>query len=63
MVGQDPPVYLRFSDKCKDKFNKDIYREYTASGKMLDFVVWPAIFLHENGPLLKKGVAQPISKK
>uniref|UniRef100_A0A8W8LCD9 Mitochondria-eating protein C-terminal domain-containing protein n=2 Tax=Magallana gigas TaxID=29159 RepID=A0A8W8LCD9_MAGGI len=63
MVGQDPPVFLRFSDKCKDKFNKDIYREYTASGKMLDFVVWPAIFLHENGPLLKKGVAQPISKK
>lgn len=63
MVGQDPPVYLRFSDKCKDKFNKDIYREYTTNGEVLDFVVWPAIFLHENGPLLKKGVAQPISKK
>ncbi|XP_065928046.1 early endosome antigen 1-like [Magallana gigas] len=63
MVGQDPPVYLRFSDKCEDKFNKDIYREYMASGKMLDFVVWPAIFLHENGPILQKGVAQPISKK
>lgn len=63
MVGQDPPVYLRFSDKCKEKFNKDVYREYTANGNVLDFVVWPAIFLHENGPLLKKGVAQPISKK
>ncbi|XP_065928057.1 uncharacterized protein MCAP_0864-like [Magallana gigas] len=63
MVGQDPPVYLRFSDKCKDKFNKHIYREYTTNGEVLDFVVWPAIFLHENGPLLKKGLAQPISKK
>lgn len=63
MVGQDPPVYLRFSDKSGDKFNKDVFREYTANGKVLDFVVWPAIFLHENGPLLKKGVAQPIAKK
>lgn len=56
MVGQDLLVYLRFLDKCKDKFNKDIYWEYMVSGKMLDFVVWFVIFFYENGFFFKKGV-------
>lgn len=60
MMRQDPPVYLKFSCKRGDTFNKNIYKYYSTTGKMLDFVVWPAMFLHENGPLLSKGYAQPI---
>lgn len=39
-------------------FNKESFNEYTKRGKYLDYIVWPDIFLHRNGPLLKKGVAQ-----
>ncbi|XP_062580976.1 uncharacterized protein LOC134242845 [Saccostrea cucullata] len=59
MVAQDPPVFLKTLDKKDNKFDKDLYREFTSSGKKMDHVVWPAILLHEGGPLLKKGVAQP----
>ncbi|XP_056011830.1 RB1-inducible coiled-coil protein 1-like isoform X2 [Ostrea edulis] len=59
MVAQDPPVCLKPSEKNDKKFDKEIYREFTSSGKKIDYVVWPALLLHEGGPLLNKGVAQP----
>lgn len=58
MVGKDPPMYLKISDKGSI-FNKEFYREFTEKGKNVNFTVWPAIFLYENGPLLKKGILQP----
>jgi hypothetical protein len=45
-------------DRQKCIFDKDSFKEYTCRGKYLDFVVWPALFLHKGGPLLNKGVAQ-----
>lgn len=42
----------------KRPFNRDVYKEYTKSGRYLDYVVWPVMFLHEGGPILMKGVAQ-----
>ncbi|XP_078323987.1 uncharacterized protein LOC111125351 isoform X2 [Crassostrea virginica] len=63
MVAQDPPVYIKPSGEPGSKFDKDFYREFLCSGKVLDYVVWPALLLHENGPLLHKGVAQPKAKK
>lgn len=42
----------------KGPFRKDVYKEYTKSGRYLDYVVWPVMFLHEGGPILVKGVAQ-----
>jgi hypothetical protein len=45
---------------CKEgeRFDKNIFKEYTKSGPTVDFVVWPALYLHENGPLVGKGVAE-----
>ena len=63
MVAQDPPVYIKPSEEPGSKFDKEYYREFLTSGKELDYVVWPALLLHENGPLLHKGVAQPKAKK
>ncbi|KAH3843303.1 uncharacterized protein LOC127878110 [Dreissena polymorpha] len=34
------------------------FKPYTASGTELDYVVWPAMLLHEGGPILLKGIAQ-----
>ena len=63
MVAQDPPVYIKPSEEPDSKFDKDYYREFLCSGQVLDYVVWPALLLHENGHLLQKGVAQPKAKK
>ena len=39
-------------------FNTDVYKYYLSTGKILDYVVWPAMYLYEGGPLIMKGVAE-----
>lgn len=58
MNVQDPPVFLDTSEPKQGAFDSDRFRTYTKSGKTFDFVVWPPLLLHSNGPLLCKGVAQ-----
>ena len=56
MVVQDPPLALSISSSSR--FDTQVFREYTKRGPDVDYVVWPALLLHEGGPLLCKGVAQ-----
>ncbi|CAG2190202.1 unnamed protein product [Mytilus edulis] len=58
MVVQDPEMYIADNLRHGMKFDKDHYREYTKSGPKVDYSVWPALYLHKNGPLMIKGVAQ-----
>ncbi|KAK3580457.1 hypothetical protein CHS0354_035499, partial [Potamilus streckersoni] len=69
MCAKDPPMYLDFGDwKQTDQFgdekpanmpfDKLKFVTYTKSGDYVDYVVWPAVYLYENGPLMRKGVAQ-----
>ena len=53
---QDPLLYL--SQKLSKTFDHEVYEVYTESGEYTSFVVWPALYHHEGGPLLQKGVAQ-----
>lgn len=56
----DPPIDYSFSPH-----NLDDYRGYTQNGDTVDFFfVWPAMYLHQYGPLLYQGVVQfkPTSK-
>lgn len=57
MVVQSPPLVLA-SCKKGDTFNKDMYKDYTKSGPTVQYAVWPALLLHEGGPVIGKGVAQ-----
>ncbi|KAJ8297824.1 hypothetical protein KUTeg_024355 [Tegillarca granosa] len=57
---QDPPVEMEL--KQVNKLNTEHYRAYTKSGQIIDFVVWPALMLHSEGPLMYKGVAQFCNK-
>lgn len=42
-------------------FDTEKFRKYSSSGEdKFDYLVWPAMLLHQGGPLLAKGVAQPI---
>lgn len=63
MVYKYPPFYLKPSEKRGSKINNDLYRPYTRDGEKVDYCVWPALFLHENGPLLCKGIVQAMAKK
>jgi hypothetical protein len=53
------PVALGLQD-VYDGMHLDtsVFKTYTKSGEFVDYIVWPPLYLHENGPLLCKGVAQ-----
>ncbi|XP_053400219.1 uncharacterized protein LOC128557204 [Mercenaria mercenaria] len=57
MVVQSPPMTLA---ECRtgEQLKKEAYKEYTKSGSVIDYVVWPALLLHQGGPVVGKGVAQ-----
>ncbi|XP_052793230.1 uncharacterized protein LOC128227070 isoform X1 [Mya arenaria] len=59
MAVQDPPVYVdKNIDKRGEILDTSIYRIYTISGKTIDYIVWPVLYLTEGGNILVKGVAQ-----
>ncbi|KAL3878223.1 hypothetical protein ACJMK2_030590 [Sinanodonta woodiana] len=60
MSIQDPPVVLVEVPTKGSRFDTNIYKHYINSGDTVDYVVWPALLLHKGGPLLTKGVAQPL---
>ena len=62
MRVQDPPMTLEWTVPSDSKFNTDVYRGYTKNGEQVEYVVWPAIYLHEDGPVVMKGVAQGINR-
>ncbi|KAK3100045.1 hypothetical protein FSP39_013878 [Pinctada imbricata] len=59
MSIQEKPVMLVFDAEKGRSFRTDLYRLYTKSGTKCDFLVWPAMLLHDKGPILQKGVIQP----
>ncbi|XP_060571879.1 uncharacterized protein LOC132730048 [Ruditapes philippinarum] len=59
MAIQDPPLYLTLENCKTDQiFDGNTFKEYIESGPYVEFVVWPAVFLEKDGPLLCKGVVQ-----
>ncbi|XP_060562949.1 uncharacterized protein LOC132722457 [Ruditapes philippinarum] len=62
MMVNDPPVAFAPLLAKGTHFNSDLYKPYTSSGTHVEYVVWPALLLHEGGPILAKGVAQGINK-
>lgn len=62
MSAQDPPVTLAdFTNVHGKPFDTSLYKYYTTTGKYMDYVVWPAVHLHEEGVLLAKGTAQGMA--
>lgn len=62
MCIQDPPMC--FIDRLDRgaKFDSDTFRKYNDGGNKFDYLVWPALLLHRDGPLITKGIAQPIQE-
>ena len=60
MAVQDPPMYLY--NVQTPQFDSSKFREYQRRGFNTEYIVWPALALFKNGPLLSKGVAQGCDK-
>ena len=58
MCIQDPPIHMEYHYGKGMTFDHDVMRAYTQSGKYVDFVVWPTLYLHKDGALLAKSVVQ-----
>ncbi|KAH3819082.1 hypothetical protein DPMN_120813 [Dreissena polymorpha] len=58
MCVQDPPVVFDEPPKHGDTLKSELYKSYTRDGTCVDFLVWPALLLHDGGPVLYRGVAQ-----
>lgn len=57
MVVQTPPMC--FHDvQCDSPFDTARFRHYSKSGTTVKYIVWPAMLLKRDGPLVCKGVAQ-----
>ncbi|VDI52069.1 Hypothetical predicted protein [Mytilus galloprovincialis] len=59
MAIQDPPMTLGWPQP-NDVFNEAIYMPYKKQGSLVKHAVWPAVYLHAKGPLIKKGYVQPV---
>ncbi|KAL3879245.1 hypothetical protein ACJMK2_031550, partial [Sinanodonta woodiana] len=56
---QEPPLELRgVISSGSPHFDVSAFRSYTKSGKKMYYVVWPALHLCYDGPLVCKGIAQ-----
>ncbi|KAL3879242.1 hypothetical protein ACJMK2_031548 [Sinanodonta woodiana] len=56
---QEPPLELRGVRVSSDiEFEISAFKPYTVSGKKIEYIVWPALHLYIDGPILCKGVAQ-----
>ncbi|KAK3580461.1 hypothetical protein CHS0354_035503 [Potamilus streckersoni] len=69
MCIKNPPMHLDFGENEKKTttvnetsvlryFNKTKFMSYTKDGEYIHYVVWPALFLHDGGNMMRKGVAQ-----
>ncbi|KAK3577655.1 hypothetical protein CHS0354_018279 [Potamilus streckersoni] len=62
MGVQEKPMHLdtlaEKEDGLERIFVQDKFKAYTKSGKRVAYLVWPALFVHEGGAMLAKGIAQ-----
>lgn len=57
---QTPPLHL-----CTDftRFDNDCHRGYQNPGELVDYVVWPAVYIERNGALLNKAVVEACNER
>lgn len=60
MAVNDPPVSMHCDVKSGETVDTNTFRFFTNSGEFVEYLVWPALLLNKNGPLISKGVIQAI---
>lgn len=59
MVIQDPPMVLKFIRNGEKMDKEGLFRPYSKTGSVAEVCVWPALLLHEGGPMVARGFALP----
>ena len=60
---QDPPLFFVFDTGVSWELDTNYFEMFTKTGIYVDFIVWPAVLLHNNGAVLQKGVVQPLDER
>ncbi|XP_052795838.1 girdin-like isoform X3 [Mya arenaria] len=63
MAVQEPPMYLLFKVKHGLDIDPERFDRYQATGKRVDYIIWPAVFTIEGGACLQKGVAYALPER
>ncbi|XP_061184188.1 uncharacterized protein LOC133192226 [Saccostrea echinata] len=58
MSVQDPPMDLRYPI-MGEKFDTSSFKHFRKKGTIVQQCVWPAVYLHKDGPVVSKGFALP----
>ncbi|XP_062621108.1 uncharacterized protein LOC134282719 [Saccostrea cucullata] len=58
MSVQDPPMDLRYPTPG-EKLDTSSFKHYRKKGTVVQQCVWPAVYLHKDGPVVSKGFALP----
>ncbi|VDI22499.1 Hypothetical predicted protein [Mytilus galloprovincialis] len=56
MSVTEPPMFLKFKWNKGNKIDLDELEVERGKGKYVESILWPALYLYENGPLMNKGV-------
>ncbi|VDI34367.1 Hypothetical predicted protein [Mytilus galloprovincialis] len=60
---QDPPLGFVFDTGVSWELDTNYFEMFTKTGIYVDFIVWPAMLLHNHGVVLQKGVVQALDEK
>ena len=60
MCIQDPPLVMEYENLERKPVDQSKFNLYDRNGTITEFVVWPALLLHKTGPILAKGVVEPV---
>lgn len=60
---QDPPMAFHSVINRGAVLDKNYFRFFSKRGLTIDYVVWPALLLHDDGEVAMKGVAQALPDK
>ena len=60
MCIQDPPLVMEYEHLERKPVDRSKFNLYDRNGTITEFVVCPALLLHKNGPILAKGVVEPV---
>ncbi|KAL3863843.1 hypothetical protein ACJMK2_005571 [Sinanodonta woodiana] len=61
MCMQEPPMIFVGKVEQNSPLDTKSFRCYSRPGDKVDYLVWPALLLHERGPVVVKGVVQPVA--
>ena len=56
-------MHMSFKIKRGSPFYPDVVMNYGKPGPEIDYLVWPAVMLHERGHVVLKGIVQCLPVK